>query len=378
MAALAQPDPRRHVARDRTDDLTGKDAFRYGIALTSVAVAYALQRAIWPYVPPSPHLFFYPAVFIAGRVGGTRPGIFATVLATLAIAQGFLPPEGILVVEKAEDALDLLIFFGVGVGISIALGQLREALRREQAATLRATTAKNSTDATWSMVAHDLRTPLNVITLGSSELGRRSLMAPDIEKTLRLIQRSTDRARDLVDDALNAMRAAEGELRVDPTPCNARELCAHAVDAVALLATRKGVRLDCDASERSTVLCDQHRLEQVLTNLLGNAIKFTPEDGVVSLYVDDVDGGEGLRFSVRDTGSGIPPDEIDAIFTKFWTDSRRSGGSGLGLWIACAILDAHGSQLAVESRVGEGTTFAFTLPAVRITERGAAVPARAS
>ncbi len=98
-------------------------------------------------------------------------------------------------------------------------------------------------------------------------------------------------------------------------------------------------------------------------NLLGNAIKFTPEGGVVSLYVDDANDGKGLRFAVRDTGSGIPPEDIEAIFTKFWTGARRSGGTGLGLWIACAILEAHGAHLSVESRVGEGATFSFTLPA---------------
>ena len=84
------------------------------------------------------------------------------------------------------------------------------------------------------MIAHDLRQPLSVITMGSTELGRRATSPPEMEKMLRLIQRSTDRARELVDDALDAMRAAEGKLVVEPAPCDPRELCAHALDAVAL------------------------------------------------------------------------------------------------------------------------------------------------
>lgn len=332
--------------------------FRYTIAVGVVPVAHLLQLAVWPYIPPSPHLFFYPAVFLAARIGGRGPGCVATALSTAAIAYGFLPPEGILAVADPSDALDLALFFGVSIGISIALGQLRTALKRQTADARQARAAKQSTDATWSMVAHDLRQPLSVINLGSSELGRRATTPPDMEKMLRLIQRSTDRARDLVDHALDAMRAAEGKLVVDPGPCDAAELCAHALDAVALLAAGQGVKLESDVATRRAIRCDQPRLEQVLTNLLGNALKFTPRGGVVSVYADEV--ADGLRFSIKDTGRGIPPEELESIFTKWSGGSGTS--TGLGLWIACAILEAHGSRLTVESHVGKGTTFAFTLP----------------
>ena len=340
--------------------IADSNAFRYGIAVGCVVVAHVTQLAIWSFIPPSPHLLFYPAVFIAARFGGRGPGYVATALSTFAIAYGFLPPEGLLAVANPSDALDLAIFFGVGIGISIALGQLRTALRSERHDADRARAAKQSTDATWSMVAHDLRQPLNVINLGSTELGRRGIIAPDMEKMLRLIQRSTDRARDLVDHALDAMRAAEGKLVVAPAPCDPGELCAHALDAVALLAGGQGVTLESDVATRRAIRCDQPRLEQVLTNLLGNAIKFTPRGGVVSVYADET--AEGLRFSIKDTGRGIPPDELDAIFTKFWSKGATSSGSGLGLWIACAILEAHGARLTVESQLGKGTTFSFTLP----------------
>jgi len=332
---------------------------RYSIALLVVLVAYALQLLTWPYIPPAPHLFFYPAVFVAARIGGARPGYLATAAATGLIAYQFLPPRGPFV-ESGREVLDLAIFAGVGIGISVALGRLRAALEREHAAAVAARQAKLSTDATWSMVVHDLRTPLSVINIGSTQLGGRRTLSPDMERTLGAIQRSTARARHLLDDALDAMRAAEGQLRVHPAECDTRELCEHAVDAVLLLANRKGVKLECDVSTRQHLMCDQPRLEQVLTNLLGNAIKFTPRKGVVSLYVDE--GKGGLDFAVRDTGPGISPEQIASIFDKFWAGG--SGGTGLGLWIACAILDAHGSRLAVDSRVGKGTTFRFTLPRV--------------
>ncbi len=336
---------------------------RYGLAVACVALAHLLQLAIWPFIPPSPNLLFYPAVFLAARVGGSGPGYLATALSTFAIAYGFLPPEGLLAIADPSDTLDLAIFFGVGIGISAALGQLRSALRRQTEDARHARAAKTSSDATWSMVAHDLRQPLSVITMGSTELGRRASTPPDMERMLRLIQRSTDRARDLVDHALDAMRAAEGKLVVFPATCDAGELCAHALDGVALLAAGQGVTMESDVATRRAIRCDQPRVEQVLTNLLGNALKFTPRGGTVSLYADEV--AEGLLISVKDTGRGIPKDQLEAIFTKFWSggDNGTGGnGSGLGLWIACAILDAHGARLTVESRVGEGTTFAFTLP----------------
>lgn len=350
--------------------------WRHGVALAIVVVAYVMQRLIWPFIPPSPHLFFYPAIFVAARLGGARAGYIATAASTAAIAYRFLPPEG-LSIAKGSDMLNLAIFAGVGVGISAALGQLRSMLRREHAVAVQAQEAKRSTDATWSMVAHDLRTPLNVITLGSSALGNRQSMTPEMDKVLSMIKRSTLRASVLLDDALDAMRAAEGKLRVDPAECDPRELCAHAVDAVSMLASRKGVRLDCDVSTRQPLLCDQPRLEQVLTNLLGNAIKFTPPNGVVSLYIDEEN--DGMHFAVRDTGRGIPKEELDAIFTKFWS-GNSGGGTGLGLWIACAILEAHHARLFVESRVGAGTTFRFTLPkATTLRERSAtSVTSRAS
>jgi signal transduction histidine kinase len=317
--------------------------FRYGLPVVVVAVAYALQRLIWPFIPASPHLLFYPAVFVSARFGGRASGYLATALAAAGIAYGFLPPEGVFVVEKTSDVLDLGIFASVGCGISAGIGQLRAALARESAAAARATEAKKSTDATWSMVAHDLRMPLHVITLGSGQLGRRAStpMPPEMEKTLGMIRRSTERARGLLDDALDAMAATEGKLAIEPAECDARELCEHAIDAVSLLAQRQGVKLECDVATRETLLCDQARVEQVLTNLLGNAIKVTPRHGVVSLYVDASEGG--LELSIHHAGVEIPDSE---------------------LWIACAILEAHATALAVDTCDGEGTTFRFTLPRV--------------
>lgn len=334
---------------------------RYGFAFATAAGCLVIQRWLWPSVALSPYVILCPVAALTARFWGVGPSSAATATATAGAAV-FAYNHGWLTEgsgARASRVLELVSFACVAIGITAAVGHMRVTLVRARAALVKAQQAKQATDATWSMVAHDLRTPLDVITIGTAALGSRSHLAPDMEKVLAMMKRSTKRATVLLDDALDAMRAAEGKLRVEPAECDPRELCAHALDAVSLLASRKGVRLESDVSALHALLCDQPRLEQVLTNLLGNSIKFTPPLGVVSLYVDEAE--DGLHFSVRDTGSGIPKEELDSIFTKFWSGST-GGGSGLGLWIACAILEAHHAQLTVESRVGVGTTFRFTLP----------------
>lgn len=156
---------------------------------------------------------------------------------------------------------------------------------------------------------------------------------------------------------VRASRVVESKLQLDITrqltECDTRELCAHAADAVAPLAARRGVALELDVGTRCLLLCDQARFEQAVTNLLGHAINQTPSDGVVSLYVDETE--HNLEFAVHDTGPGIPAEELDAIF----------------LWNAGAILDAHGATLAVENHAHGGTTFRFALPKIAADERRA-------
>ncbi|AKV03212.1 Sensory box histidine kinase [Labilithrix luteola] len=358
------PAARAFDLRDLTvDQIRERRVVRYGVAVVITTVAYVIQRAIWPYIPPSPQLFFYPAIFLAAWFGGTGPGLAATFVSCVWIAHGFLPPEGFFAVSDASDLLDLGLFASVAAGISAAMGRLRAALRRERAAAREAELARRATEATWSMIAHDLRTPLNVIQLSSSELERRLQDdEPDVERAERavqVIQRSTTRARDLVQDAMDAMRLAGGAMPIERDSYDARELSAEAIDAVNVLAQRKGVRLSMRIDVTRTIDCDAPRVLQVLSNLLGNAIKFTPAGGQVVLSVEDALAG--VRFAVTDTGRGISDEELGAIFARYWTRDRAAG-IGLGLWIAKAIVEAHGGTLTVRSRLGEGSTFSFVLP----------------
>jgi signal transduction histidine kinase len=149
------------------------------------------------------------------------------------------------------------------------------------------------------------------------------------------------------------------ELRAEPVEPLVREACTLLEHA----ATTKSIELVCRFDESAPLVhADRERVLQVFGNLIGNAVKFTPEGGEVQIRVDRMDGF--VRFSVADTGQGIAEEELTHVFDRFWQARRsRDGGAGLGLAIARGIVEAHGGEMWAESTVGRGSTFSFTLPA---------------
>jgi chemotaxis family two-component system sensor kinase Cph1 len=332
---------------------TSPRSVRMALAVVAPALAFGAQRLVWPFIPPSPQLLFYPAVFVVARFGGARAGCAASVLSAVAIAYGFLPPIR-LAIDHGRDAVDLGIFIAVSIAMSHAVGRLAERMAREQR-------AREAMQATWSIFAHDLRTPLHTIRMGSDLLAHHDGPSSDadVRRHAEIIERSSVRAASLVEDALDAMRLGEGTLAIVPTPCRVRELVARVADEASVLASRGGIRLETTVTTtRTTVLCDSARISQVLANLLANAVRFTPRGGTIAVIAED-DAGD-VRITVRDTGRGIEASALDNIFTKQWT---TGGGHGLGLWIAQTIVEAHARTLTVSSKEGAGTAFAFSLPA---------------
>jgi signal transduction histidine kinase len=314
------------------------------------AVAFVLQKLVWPFIPPSPHLLFYPAVILAARSAGTVAGIVATAVSVLSIAIGFLPPAVSLRIDGPRDVLNLTIFSFVSIVLSVTIGRLRMTLRREHAARIAA-------DETWAMIAHDLRTPLGTIQMAAGQLTTRlSRAGGDLERAARIIERSSDRALHLLRDAVDTVKLGEGAFVVTPEACDVRELFAHVADAAQAAAVRSGVKLDTDVATKRAVICDEPRVAQVLDNLVSNALRYTPRGGAVTIVADDA--GDGVRIRVKDTGQGIPSGDLKSIFDKHWSGR---GSSGLGLWIARSIVRAHGSELEVRSKEGAGTEFAFVL-----------------
>lgn len=216
-----------------------------------------------------------------------------------------------------------------------------------------------------AVVSHELRNPLQAILLGIDGLFTyvpAELRPPKERQHLEFIQHATAQMSRLVADLLDVMRIEAGHLTVR----RYREEVAAVIGDVAglfqPLAERRSCRLEVSVPEGlPTIFVDRQRIFQVLSNLIGNAIRVTPENGVITLKASAV--REGIRFSVTDTGPGIPEEHLPHLFNRFWQGSHSARGSaGLGLSIAEAIIEAHKGRIWVQSQPGEGSTFSFTVP----------------
>ena len=233
-------------------------------------------------------------------------------------------------------------------------------LARERAAREEAEAAVRSRDDILAIVSHDLRNPLNTISMSLSliemdQTRERSLAQAGI------IRRAIGNMTRLIQDLLDVNQIAAGQLVVKPEPVEVAALLEDSRATIAALAMRKSQRLEISADEGGVVLADRDRVGQVLSNLAGNAAKFTPEGGRIEVRADAV--AEGVRFMVRDSGPGLASEDLPHVFDRFWQARKvRRGGVGLGLPITKGIIDAHGGRIWVESSAGVGTTFYFTLP----------------
>ncbi|WNG19407.1 ATP-binding protein [Cystobacter fuscus] len=217
-----------------------------------------------------------------------------------------------------------------------------------------------------AMVSHDLKNPLGVILL-STALMRRSKLEGEQGEQLRghleKVQRAAERMNSLIRDILDLARIEAGHFFIEPVPHPPFALMDEAIELLLPLAAQKGLRLERYgwSEPLGPVSCDRERILQVFSNLLGNAIKFTPAGGEVLVSAEPGEGS--VRFSVKDTGPGIPPEQLPHLFDRYWQarDKARMG-SGLGLFISRGIIAAHGGHIWVDSTVGVGSTFSFTLP----------------
>ena len=215
-------------------------------------------------------------------------------------------------------------------------------------------------------VSHELRTPLSMIK-GSVETLLDGAASDPVaaERFLRMIERHANRLEALVNDLLAISELESGRVQLALQPVDVRALAARTVEDYQPLAAARQIRLTNDTPELSAT-ADPHRLQQVLANLLDNAIKYGNSGGQVVLTGRAIAFG-GVEISVQDDGPGLPPEALPRVFERFYrvdkARSREQGGTGLGLSIVKAIILAHGGEIRVESEPGHGAKFSFTLPA---------------
>jgi PAS domain S-box-containing protein len=224
--------------------------------------------------------------------------------------------------------------------------------------------AVQARDEVLSVVAHDLRNPVGTVIMGANLLldeipdGER----PFERKYLQIIRRSAERMDRLIQDLLEVKRIETGKLALELRPDDLGRVLSESVEMLRPMAAAATLRLEEEVPEGlPRVLVDGLRVQQVLSNLVGNALKFTPAGGVITLRAEP--RGAEVQVSVADTGPGISPEQLPHVFGRFWQGGRKDGlGVGLGLAIAKGLVEAHGGRIWVESEPGNGTVFSFTVP----------------
>jgi len=222
-----------------------------------------------------------------------------------------------------------------------------------------------------AIVSHDLRNPITVIQT-SAELLDRALQNPFLKERAKLsvshILDSVRRMNKLVEDLLDLSRITAGHFSVEPGACNVESLLKEAREMMLPIATQGGLRLHVELDLQNTsVHCDHARVLQVFSNLIGNAVKYTRRGGTVLLLAERT--GNWVKFLVVDSGPGIDPEHLGHVFDRYWqVEKTGRAGAGLGLSIAKEIVEAHGGTIGVDSELGKGSVFFFTLP---VTEQAA-------
>ena len=244
--------------------------------------------------------------------------------------------------------------------------QLDQLLARERAQNEELRELDRLKDEFVALVSHELRTPLTSIR-GYLELvldGQAGEVAETQLQFLRVVERNAERLQRLVGDLLFVAQVDAGRLKLALERFDVAAVAAEAIEAAEPQAKEKQVELLLDASDSVEVVADRSRLAQLIDNLVSNAIKFTPAGGRVQVSVTP--GADAFTIEVADTGMGIPADEQERLFQRFFRTSAASSqaipGTGLGLAISKAIVDAHDGTIAVSSDEGHGTTFRASIP----------------
>jgi len=239
-------------------------------------------------------------------------------------------------------------------GLGIEIARLSDEVRA----------AANARTNLLAVVSHDLRSPLSAIQLSASVLAQppQGGERRQNQKQLAVILRATARMKRLIDDLLQAATIEAGTFTVEADLEQVRPIVDEAIETVEPLASPRSVRLLAEVAEATPpIQCDRGRLIQVLVNLAGNAVKFAAERGTIRVQARPEHGD--VHFSVSDDGPGIAADQLEHVFDRYWKGvATGRHGAGLGLYIAKGIIDAHRGKIWVESQLGAGATFHFTIP----------------
>ncbi|HEV7839743.1 MAG TPA: ATP-binding protein [Gemmatimonadaceae bacterium] len=355
---------------------------RYALGIVATAVALVGTLVLRRDGPTPSFLFFVPAVAVAAWYGGIGPSALTTLLSLLFIDLNFFAPGGSLNLDRVE-GLEIIAFIVVAVTITLTMEALHRALAlaEQRARELKvlneevgrsydaererrhdAELLANAREEVLGVVAHDLRNPLNLIITTTDLLLENKIEPARQHELLDIAMRAGKQMNRLIGDLLDTVRLQAGKFSLDLEDVSLSVIFRQAVESLRPAAEKRGVSFETIPPDDGIVVrADPLRMSQLVGNLVGNAIKFTPPNGSVRLQASR--DGDQVLVEVDDTGPGIRSEDIPHLFDNFWqARSNDHRGVGLGLAIAKGVVEAHGGRIWCESRVGAGSKFFFTLP----------------
>jgi len=367
-------------------ELTWRPLERIALIAAVIVTGLLLFGGVGPMSAGNDPLAFlcFPALIWAAYRFGPREAATAVILLAVIADWGTLHGLGPFArADQNQSLIFLQAFMGVAAVTSLALaaavldGQRAQKTiqKTEQRLRMVAEESARIREEFLSIATHELRTPVAALR-GYIQLGQQSLdrgQHDRLRDTLKVALRQTDRLTTLIAQLLDASQMQAGRLKIERTPTDISTLVTSAVEAERLASEPRPWVVQVEPRLRASI--DAARFEQVVVNLLDNAVKFSPSGGTLTVRFRG-EGGE-LRLEVGDQGIGIAPDRAARIFERFYRahDDRGIGGLGLGLYISKQIVELHGGRIEVSSEPGRGTTFTVTIPRLAASE---AVPAPAA
>lgn len=343
---------------------------RYGAAVLAAVLTLALAKV--PAVGPLVGVLFFFAVLVSAWYGGWGPGILTICLPAALVLLDLLASNRPLTVQRG---MGVFVFVAGGLLI-IALVEALHAARRKAEESVaeaqrhqeRLREADRLKDEFLAMLAHELRNPLAAIGGALQLLRRQGWPGPDDERgwSLEVLERQSGHLAHLIDDLLDVSRVSRGKIRLRRERLDARTMLRRAAEAVRVPALERRHELRLALPEEPVwVDADPTRLEQVVVNLLANAVKYTEPGGRIDLSAER--DGEHWAFRVRDTGAGIAPEMLPHIFEPFTqadkTLDRAEGGLGIGLTLVRRLVELHGGRVSAASAgLGQGSEFIVRFP----------------
>jgi len=329
-----------------------------GLAVLGVGLTHFFEKT----TPGSLYGLPLYGALLSAIWGGYGPGLVASIISAVGVGFFVIPPVG-----HSFDILRVVFYVLTGVIASAFAASIREAYRQLESSRKEAEDAARAREVVISVVAHDLRNPLSAIGMEASLL-HRTLQTRSIEfntQQVESIEQSVKRMDHLIGDLLDAVRIEAGKFSLQSRELDIPQLVEEGIRSLKMAAAQKEIQIEKQiGTDLPRIRGDDGRILQVITNLLSKAVKFSPRGSRVRISARAI--AQGIEVSVRDQGRGIPEDQIPLIFDRYWqaqTKDAKNEGVGLGLFISQGIIRAHGGQIRVESQVGRGSTFSFTLSA---------------